>query len=60
MSEQPVRRVELEFDEQEFPVAREPMTRLVRSVRDRFDEIWKRLTAPNPGEEARRRSWMGF
>lgn len=54
----PTRKVELEFDPQEFTLDRVPLSRLVRSIRDRLDDIWRRITYPNPGEDAVRRSWM--
>lgn len=59
---QEVRRHELEFEETSFVPAqnRTPMRRLVRSIQDRLDEIWTRLTRPSAGDDALKRHWMNL
>lgn len=57
-----IRRSGVEFDESEIVPdrTRVALARTVRTVRDRLDEIWKRITQPNAGDDALKRNWMNL
>lgn len=57
-----IRRSGIEFDETQIVPEqnRRALVLLVRSLRTRLDEIWKRLTQPNAGDDALKRTWMNL